>query len=129
MKLIFKRLKLKNFMSVGAVPLEFEYTTGLNAIVAKPNVGSDTTNGQGKSILGIDALVFALFGKSIRGLNLKEMINNINQAECEVTLWFSVDGSNWRIERGLAPDYLRIIDEDKETKGTDEEEESALSLS
>lgn len=125
MKLIFEKISLKNFMSVGAVPLVLEYTRGLNAIVAKPNLSSDTTNGQGKSILGIDALVFALFGKSIRGLNLKEMVNNINQAECEVTLWFSVDGVKWRIERGIAPDYLRIIKEDKDEDEKPDEEESA----
>ena len=124
MKIKFKKIKVKNFLSVGAVPIELEYISGIHAIVAK-SINSETTNGQGKSTFGIDALVFELFGKSIRGLNIKEMVNNINGAECEVTVWFDLDGVNWRIERGIAPDYVRVINEDEQK---DQKEDSAKKL-
>jgi DNA repair exonuclease SbcCD ATPase subunit len=124
MKIKFKKIRLKNFMSIGASPVDLEYVSGLHAIVAKLS-SNGTTNGQGKSNIGIDGLVFALFGKSIRNLNLKEMINNINQAECEVTVWFSLDDVNWRVERGLAPDYLRLINEDNEESDKDDSKEDS----
>lgn len=116
MKLIFKKIRLKNFMSIGAVPVEFDYNSGIHAIVGKPILHQETTNGSGKSSFGIDGIVFALFGKSIRELTKKDMINNINEGECEVTLWIAVDGVNWRIERGLEPDYFNVINEDTENE-------------
>lgn len=122
MKLEFKKIRLKNFMSIGAVPVEIDYSSGIHAIVGK-KTSQDTTNGSGKSSCGIDGIVFALFGTSVRDLNIKDIVNNINEAECEVTLWLAIDGVNWRIERGITPDYFNLVNEDIEQ--TEEEKKTA----
>jgi DNA repair exonuclease SbcCD ATPase subunit len=111
MKLQLKKISIKNFLSVGAQPLVFEYQPGLHAIWGKV-VGQDTNNGVGKSTITTDAVVFAFYGVSLRNLNLEQMVNAINQSECEVIIWFSLDDVNYRIERGLNPQYLRLINED-----------------
>lgn len=122
MKLLFKKIRMKNFMSIGVVPVEIEYNSGIHAIVGK-KTSQDTTNGSGKSTCGIDGIIFAMFGTSVRELNKEDIINSINGAECEVTLWIAIDGVNWRIERGLSPDYFNVINED--TENTEEEKKTA----
>lgn len=113
MKLDLKKIRLKNFMSIGAKPIELDYIPGLHAVIGKV-VGQDTNNGVGKSTLFIDGVIFAIYGTSLRNLNLDQMVNSINQGECEVTLWFTLDRVNYRIERGITPAYLRFINEDEE---------------
>lgn len=113
MKIIFKKIKIKNFMSVGSVPIEFDYTAGLHRVTGVV-IGENIKNGVGKSQLFLDALIFALFGKSIRGLNLDQMINSINEKECEITLWLEINDVPYKIERGLKPNYLRFINENIE---------------
>lgn len=108
-------------MSIGATPIEFNYNTGLNRIIGHvPD--EDIKNGVGKTVIILDALIFALFGKSIRNLNLNEMINSINEKECEVKLFFNVNDIPYRIERGLAPNYLKLINEIDETLNVDDNE-------
>lgn len=120
MKLIIKKLSIKNFFSVGNVPFEYNFTEGFHLVKGRI-VNSDVKNGVGKSQAFIDSLIFAFYGVSIRNLNADDMVNDINDAECECTLWFTLDGINYRIERGLKPKYLRFINEDstedQETKG------------
>jgi DNA repair exonuclease SbcCD ATPase subunit len=113
MKLNITKCKVKNFLSVGAIPVEITYNAGIHAVIGKV-IGSDTSNGVGKSTLFIDAFIFAFFGVSIRGLNKEDMINAINGSECEITLWFEMDGVPYRIERGIKPNYLRLINESEE---------------
>jgi DNA repair exonuclease SbcCD ATPase subunit len=111
MKLQLKKISLKNFLSVGAQPLIFEYQPGLHAVFGKV-VGQDTNNGVGKSTITTDAIIFAFYGVSLRNLNIEQMVNSINQSECEVTIWFALNDVNYRIERGINPNYLRFINED-----------------
>lgn len=120
MKIEFTKIKAKNFLSIGAVPVEFDYSKGLHKIVGTV-IGEDTKNGCGKTTIILDAIIFAVYGKSLRNLNLNEMINSINQSECEITLWFKIDNKPYRIERGIKPNYLRFIDEEKESSEIIEE--------
>ena len=103
MKLHFKKLIIKNFFSVGAIPLEYTFTSGINAIIGR-NPTQDTTNGIGKSILN-DAIIFALFGSSMRNLNIDQMINKLNGKECEITLFLDINDVHIK----LNVDYLLII--------------------
>jgi DNA repair exonuclease SbcCD ATPase subunit len=99
-------------MSVGAVPIEFEYTTGIHRVTGEV-LGENIKNGVGKSLIFLDAIIFALYGKSIRGLNLNQMINSINEKECEIVLWLDINDVPYRIERGLNPDYINFINENE----------------
>jgi DNA repair exonuclease SbcCD ATPase subunit len=112
-KLFIKSAEIKNFLSVGSQPITIEYKSGIHAVTGHV-VGQPTNNGVGKSTLFVDAVVFAFFGKSIRGLNKAKMINSINDCDCYVHLRFEIDGHPYRIERGIKPDYLRLIDEVEE---------------
>lgn len=112
MKLNFKKIRIKNFMSVGAVPIEFEYNTGIHRVMGEV-AGENIKNGVGKSLIFLDAIIFALYGKSIRGLNLNQMINSINEKECEISLWLDINDIPYRIERGLNPDYINFINENE----------------
>lgn len=126
MKLTIKSVEIKNFLSVGSQPIKFEFTKGIHAIMGKV-IGQQTNNGVGKSTIGVDSIIFAFYGKSIRGLNQNQMINSINDCDCYVHLSFDIDGHPYRIERGLKPNYLRFIDEVEEAeekkKKKDEQED------
>jgi DNA repair exonuclease SbcCD ATPase subunit len=75
----FKKLKITNFLSIGDVPVEINFDTGINVITGINYDKEDSKNGVGKSTI-IDALYFALFGSTIRELNkdliIKKVINN-----------------------------------------------------
>lgn len=100
-------------MSVGSVPVEMEYSKGLNLVTGKI-AGKSIRNGAGKSALFVDAIIFALFGKSIRGANMEDMINSINKEKCLVKLWLEINDVPYRIERGIKPGFLHIFENNKD---------------
>ena len=102
----FVKLTLKNFLSVGEEPLEILFNEVNND---KTTINIVTgNNGTGKSALLCDGVSFALFGKSVRGLNKNGLINNITQKETIVTIEFNVHGSNYLIKRGIKPTFLEL---------------------
>lgn len=110
--IIFKSIKFKNFLSYGNAWSEFKFTTGITRIMGK--------NGDGKSTI-TEAIYFALFGKAYRNINLGQLVNSINKKELEVILDFSIGEKDYRIERGIKPNYFRIFSktEDREFESTD----------
>jgi len=108
MKIYFKSIEIKNFLSVGNVPFILNFTTGLHAIMGKV-IGQTTSNGVGKSTI-CEAIVWALYGKTLRELNNDKIVNSVNEHECEVRLTFSINNKDYAIERGLKPGYVRLID-------------------
>lgn len=121
MKIDFISATAKNFMSIGSNPVEINYEKGLHRIVGQV-IGEDTKNGVGKSIIVVDIIIFALYGKSIRNINLDQIVNSINGQECEVSLRFKINETIYRIERGIKPNYLRFINEQDEANGIKKEE-------
>jgi DNA repair exonuclease SbcCD ATPase subunit len=130
MKLNFKTIEIVNFLSIGSVPFIFNFQKGLHAIVGKV-VGQSTSNGVGKSTI-CEALVWCIYGKMLRGLNNDQIINSINESECNVKLWFSVDGVDYTIERGLKPTFVKLVNvdnpaaEDRSSKSQDQEQINKL---
>lgn len=87
-------------MSIGDVPITIELNRSpTTALIAK--------NGAGKSSIG-DAVVFALFGKSFRGLNKNDMINTTNKRGTEVKLSLNKDGTPIVVVRGIKPDTFTV---------------------
>ena len=74
--ILFEKLRYKNFLSTGNQFTEINFTTASTTLV----IGN---NGAGKSTM-LDALTFALFGKSYRGVNKPQLINSVNEKECLV---------------------------------------------
>jgi DNA repair exonuclease SbcCD ATPase subunit len=96
----FKKVRFKNFLSVGNIFAEFnldEYkTTALSG-----------SNGVGKSAI-LDGLTFALFGKSFRGINKPQLVNSINCADTVAEVEFTIQNNEWKIKRGLKPTIFEI---------------------
>jgi DNA repair exonuclease SbcCD ATPase subunit len=110
----FNYINLKNFMSVGSDPLTFNYSTGLHYVYGENyDVSTDVdeqviSNGSGKTVILVDALLFALFGKTQRKVKMAEIVNIYTGCECEVTVNFTKDKDVYEITRGLKPDKITI---------------------
>ena len=120
MNLIFKKLSIRNFLSFGNVPEEIDLTASTySVIIGKNNDKSDNAddaNGAGKSSI-YQAMHFALFGKSIGNkITLPSLVNNVNKKNMLVTLTFSKDNIEYRIERGRSPNVLKLFKNDEELK-------------
>lgn len=111
----FKYLEVKNFMSVGNEWLRFEYTTGLSYVYGENHDVSEEddlnviSNGTGKTVILVDAPLFALYGRTQRKIKRSDIVNIQNGCDCEVRLCFDKDEDEYIIERGLKPDKIIII--------------------
>ena len=99
----FKTLTLKNFLSVGDNPMVIDLSNSNNAV----NIVTGS-NGSGKSTILCDGISFALFGKSVRGLPKKRLVNNINQGGTECSIEFETGGHTYLIKRGIKPTVLEL---------------------
>lgn len=100
MAITFKKIKWRNFLSTGDSFTEVSLDTRTSTLVVGPN-------GSGKSTL-LDALSFALFGKPHRDINKPQLINSINNKNCEVEVEFVVGSTTFRILRGIKPNVFEI---------------------
>ena len=96
----FKRIKYKNFLSTGNTPIEIDLHRSNTTLI----VG---TNGSGKSTL-LDALCFVLFNRPFRIIKKEQMVNTINQGDCEITVEFDVGTKKFKIIRGIKPNIFEI---------------------
>jgi DNA repair exonuclease SbcCD ATPase subunit len=98
--IVFDKVKYSNFMSTGENAIEVDLSSSSTTLV----VGK---NGSGKSSLA-EAISFALYGKSLRGINKPQLINSVNGKGTLVELYFRVDGKPYMIRRGLKPNLFEI---------------------
>jgi len=99
MTLCISRIAGINFLSFAE--FDFKPEKGLTAIVGmnKDSPGSQS-NGSGKSALTCDALAFALFGKTLRGIDGDAVIRLGAEADgCEVWVELEQDGHTIKIVR------------------------------
>lgn len=96
----FKTVRYKNFLSTGNKFSEIQIDGARTNLM----VGA---NGAGKSTF-MDAISFGLFGKPFRKVKLGQLVNSINQKNCEVELEFDVGGKSYLIKRGLKPAKFEI---------------------
>lgn len=100
----FRSLRWKNFLSTGDSFTEINLSSVPSTLV----IGQ---NGAGKSTM-LDALSFALFGKAHRNINKNQLVNSINGKKCLVEVEFVVNGSNYKIVRGIKPAKFEIWRDD-----------------
>ena len=104
----------KNFLSTGNYKTSLDFTRHNNTLVSGEN-------GAGKSTM-LDALTFSLFGKSFRGINIPQLVNSINEKECEVEITFKIGSDEYRVFRSLKPKKFEIykngdlLDQDAKAK-------------
>jgi DNA repair exonuclease SbcCD ATPase subunit len=102
----FKKVTVKNFLSVGNEPIELNINDGLSIILGE-NKDKNRSNGSGKSTI-IESIYFALFGKTIRGLNKTDVINKKTKKGTEVVLEFSKGTDQYKIVRKLKPSTMEL---------------------
>lgn len=101
----FQSIKMKNFFSVGNIPIEIQLDKSpTTAIMGK--------NGEGKSSCIVDSIFFACFGKPFRNINIPNVVNSINNSDCLVELFLKSGSKYYRIVRGLKPKIFEIYEND-----------------
>ena len=108
--ILLKDITIRNFLSIGAVTQAVNFDrTDLTLILGENlDLGGDgARNGTGKTSL-IQGLSYALFGVPINSIRKDNLVNRTNAKNMLVTLTFSVDGIEYKIERGRKPNLLRF---------------------
>ena len=111
---IFHVIRYKNFLSTGNVWTDITLDTHKNTLMMGHN-------GAGKSTF-LDALTFVLFGKPFRKVNKGNVVNSINNKNCEVEIEFTISNKRYKVIRGAKPNIFEIycegirINQDAATK-------------
>jgi DNA repair exonuclease SbcCD ATPase subunit len=99
--LTFHYVKWRNFLSAGNQWTEISLDTHKNTLIMGHN-------GSGKSTF-LDALTFALFGKPFRKVSKGNVVNSINQKNCEVEIEFTSSNKRYKVIRGAKPNVFEIF--------------------
>lgn len=115
MLIVFKSLKIKNFLSIGEKQIEFDFKKGINLITGV-NKDNNTRNGVGKSSI-IESIYWCLFGQTIRDIKNDKIIHNQQKKDCEVSICLEIHFSeekkvNYLIKRQLGPSKIEIYEKD-----------------
>jgi len=141
MSIVFKTITLRNFLSIGAVQQSVNLDSKELSLILGENLdlgGAGARNGVGKSSL-FQALSYVIFGSPINNIRKDNLINRTNGKNMMVTLDFSVDGVEYRIERGRRPNTLKFYvnsnlqnvtdDAQGENRATQDQIERAIGMS
>ena len=101
----FENVKWKNFLSTGNQFTEVQLNRSKTTLIMGEN-------GSGKSTI-LDALCFTLFNKPFRIIKKSQLLNSINQKNCEVEVNFVVGKSRFKIVRGMKPTRFEIYRNDE----------------
>ena len=98
----FKLIKVsyKNIMSVGAKPITIQLDSHKRTLISGKNGASKSTI--------MEAITFALFGKSFRDIKKGQLINSVNKKDLVTELWLEYDNSSYYIKRGQKPNIFEI---------------------
>ena len=126
-------LTVRNFMSVGNATQGINFDRNDLTLVLGENLdlgGDGSRNGTGKTTI-INALSYALYGNALSNIRKDNLVNKTNSKHMLVSLDFSVNGQNYKIERGRKPNVLRFFvnDEDKssdDAQGDSRETQEAI---
>ena len=96
----FKKLRWRNFLSTGNQFIEVDLAKSPSTLI----IGS---NGSGKSTL-LDALCFSLFNRPFRTIKKEQLVNTINNNDCEIQVEFETNGKQYKVIRGIKPNVFEI---------------------
>ena len=117
-----KNITLRNFLSIGQLTQAVCFDRQDLTLILGENLdlgGDGARNGTGKTTL-IQGLSYALFGVPINSIRKDNLVNRTNGKNMMVTLEFSVDGIEYKIERGRKPNILRFYVNNDLQKNTDD---------
>lgn len=111
-QVIFKKLTIQNFLSVGNDPVTIDFKKGINIITGINLDKEGSKNGVGKSCI-LDAINFCIFGETIRELKKEHIVNRYTQSNCKVSLEFVVidnqESNTYLLTRGIQPTALQLL--------------------
>jgi len=122
MSITLKNITLRNFLSIGQVTQAVSFDRQDLTLILGENLdlgGDGARNGTGKTTL-IQGLSYALFGVPINSIRKDNLVNRTNGKGMMVTLEFSVDGIEYKIERGRKPNILKFYVNNDLQKNTDD---------
>lgn len=96
----FTQVRYKNILSTGNAWTSIDLNRNKSTLI----VGE---NGAGKSTI-LDAISFALYGKAFRKINKPQLMNSINQRDLMVEVYFTLNGTDFIIKRGMKPNVFEI---------------------
>lgn len=98
--IFLKTIRWKNLLSTGNDFTEVNLTVpGTTLIIGE--------NGAGKSTI-LDAITFALFGKTFRNINKPQLVNTITRKDLVVEIEFNISRSEYKIVRGMKPNIFEV---------------------
>lgn len=106
--MLLKKIQIKNFLSIKDIEVNFDNYDGVIQIAGE-NRDSSRSNGSGKSSV-VESVVYALFGRTLRGINKETIVNDIYGEALLVRLYVN----DIYIERGLKPSTLKVFRGDVE---------------
>jgi len=109
-------------MSVGAATQGIDFDRNDLTLVLGENLdlgGDGSRNGTGKTTI-INALSYALYGQALSNIRKDNLVNKTNGRNMLVSLDFSVNGQEYRIERGRKPNVLRFYINNEHKAAEDE---------
>ncbi len=98
-------------MSVGNVTQAVTLNQDELTLVLGNNIdlgGDGSRNGTGKTTL-INALSYGLYGKALTNIKQNNLINKTNGKGMMVTVDFTYNGNDYRIERGRSPNVFHFL--------------------
>lgn len=117
-----KNLTVRNFMSVGNATQGIDFDRRDLTLVLGENLdlgGDGSRNGTGKTTI-LNALSYALFGNALSNIRKDNLVNKTNGKNMLVSLDFSINGQDYRIERGRKPNVLKFYVNNEEQKSVDD---------
>lgn len=97
-----KTLRWKNFLSFGNTFTEIDLSSHLTTLVRG-------RNGSGKSTIGLDAIMYVLYGRPYRNITKPQLINSINKSDMLIELEFNIGSTEYFIRRGMKPNIFDIF--------------------
>ena len=127
MSVVLKNITLKNFLSIGQVTQAVNFDSKELTLILGENLdlgGDGARNGTGKTTL-IQGLSYVLFGTPINNIRKDNLINRTNGKNMLVTLEFTSNNVEYKIERGRRPNTLKFyINSDLQTVQDDAQGEN-----
>lgn len=109
----FQDVTIKNFLSIGNVPVTINFKPGLHIITGINRDKPDRRNGVGKTSV-FESVYFAVFGTTMRDLKKDLIPNNVTGGVCEVVLKFEVVNGDrvdsYQVTRTLNPSKLSLTE-------------------
>lgn len=106
-----KTISARNFLSIGNAIQTINFDRNDLTLVLGENLdlgGDGARNGVGKTAM-LNAVSYALYGQALTNIRKDNLINRTNGKNMIVCLEFTVNGQNYRVERGRKPNVLRFF--------------------